>query len=151
MPAHLTSTSIAKHHIHLSCIKPGALQDPGSGQGDGTEKLGLWPAEPDEHLGYKLDLTGTFKRRVEYCRRLAARQSRHQGGRLGLGVGWKFLILEGFGPIFDPEHLPYDKDISSGLSVRQRVKAPQGCWLLNVLVSSRDDNEASKGLTPSPW
>lgn len=47
---------------------------------------------------------------MEYCRRLAARQSRHQGGRLGLGVGWKFLILEGFGPIFDPEHLPYDKE-----------------------------------------
>lgn len=52
---------------------------------------------------------GTFKRRVEYCQRLAARQAAHQSGHHGLGFGWRAVTLARLGPIFDHVHFPPDK------------------------------------------
>ncbi|GAA5986942.1 hypothetical protein JCM10908_000964 [Rhodotorula pacifica] len=66
-----------------------------------AEPVGEWPAAPTDYDHFRLPLMNTFLGRVDYCRRLAARQA----GIIGFGAGWRAIFVARLGPIFDYDRL----------------------------------------------
>lgn len=80
-------------YLCLMSHNPGNPHVPQARQGD---DLGPWPVGPQRDSDYDLYLMDTFVGRVEYCRRLAARQA----SLPELGIGWSAIIVARLSPIF---------------------------------------------------